>query len=123
MTNLIALEGVLARDPMFKFTPKGTPVCSFDVINIYSYTNSSNIKVKEKYFFRIEAWGALATKCNSLVKGSQVEIEGRIKEDRWQNPDGTHHSKMVIIPKSVDPCKLEESINIDDCDCEEDGKL
>jgi len=113
MINMIAVEGILARDPMFKYTPKGTPVCTFEIINIYSYELQGQT-IEEKYFFKIEAWGKLAEKCNSLIKGSQVEIEGRLKEVRWNDPDGKFCSRNIIIPKSVELCKLEEDIDIDD---------
>jgi len=66
MSNLVYIEGSLVRDPHFRYTPKGTAVCTFSVVDIYRYRGSSGV-TEEISNFDIETWGALAEKCNNLL--------------------------------------------------------
>jgi len=119
MANLVYTEGTLIRDPYFKYTPKGTAVCTFTVLDIYRYRGSGGA-VEKKNNFDIETWGQLAEKCNSLLnKGFGVEIKGRLKQDRWTDLDKKQRSRIIIVANSVelaskDCIEIDEEDDIDE---------
>jgi single-strand DNA-binding protein len=87
--NKITLVGNLGRDPELRYTPQGTPVCSF--------TMATNERRKDKNgelqdfttWFRVTLWGRQAeTASQYLTKGRPVYIEGRLRVDEWTDRDG-----------------------------------
>jgi single-strand DNA-binding protein len=100
--NSILLEGVLKEDPLYRVTPKGTPVCTFSIAsNRYSRIDG-NLQ-EEVSFFNIEAWSKLADMCNEKGhKGRGLRVVGRLKEDRWTDHDRKQHSKVVIVAEHVE---------------------
>ena len=87
--NKIILVGNLGRDPELRYTPQGTPVCSF--------TMATNERRKDKTgemqdlttWFRVTLWGRQAeTASQYLTKGKSVYIEGRLRVDEWIDRDG-----------------------------------
>jgi single-strand DNA-binding protein len=100
--NSIIIEGNLVRDPLFKSTPKGTPVCTFAIASSRFYKRDDNLE-KEVSFFDIEAWSRLAESCYDLgKKGRGVKVVGRLKQDRWTGADGKQHSKVSIVAEHVE---------------------
>jgi single-strand DNA-binding protein len=102
MANLIYIEGKLLRNPNFRYTPRGTAVCTFTIVDIYRFRGRDGSEIEE-YNFDIETWGDLAEKCNSMLqKGFGVEIKGRLKQDRWNDFQGKPHSRVFIVANSVE---------------------
>jgi single-strand DNA-binding protein len=84
-----------------RFTPKGTPICSFSVASNRYFKGDDGIE-KEVSFFDVEAWGLLAENCNALgKKGRGVRLFGRLKQERWEK-DGDRRSKVVIVAEHVE---------------------
>jgi single-strand DNA-binding protein len=84
-----------------RFTPKGTPICSFSVATNRFFKGDDGIE-KEVSFFDVEAWGLLAENCNALgKKGRGVRLIGRLKQERWDK-DGDRRSKVVIVAEHVE---------------------
>ncbi len=100
--NSILVEGNLTRDPVLSATPKGTSVCTFAVAsNRYYRTNDET--QQEVSFFDIETWARLAEACgNTLKKGRGVRVVGRLKQDRWVDPEGKTRSKLKIVAEHVE---------------------
>jgi single-strand DNA-binding protein len=100
--NSILIEGVLKTDPLYRFTAKGTPVCTFSIVS-NRYSRTDNNLQEEASFFNIEAWSKLADMCNEKGhKGRGLRVVGRLKEDRWTGSDGKQHSKVVIVAEHVE---------------------
>jgi len=58
---------------------------------------------KEVSFFNVETWARLAEACYSKGrKGRGVRIVGRLKQERWNDPDGKPRSKVTIIAEHVE---------------------
>ena len=100
--NSILIEGNLVRDPAFRATPKGTPVCTFSLASNRFFRQESGLE-KEVSFFDVETWAKLAEACNNLgKKGRGVRVVGRLKQDRWTGTDGKARSKISIVAEHVE---------------------
>lgn len=100
--NSILIEGNLVRDPELSYTPKGTAVCKFSVACNRSWKQDDEFQ-KEVSFFDVSTWTRLAEVCGEyLKKGRGVRVVGRLKQDRWTDPDGKPHSRVQIIAEHVE---------------------
>ena len=100
--NSILIEGTLVRDPEFRNTAKGTPVCNFSLASNRFYRQDDGME-KEVSFFDVETWAKLAEACGSLgKKGRGVRVVGRLKQERWNGTDGKTHSKIIIVAEHVE---------------------
>jgi single-strand DNA-binding protein len=58
---------------------------------------------KEVSYFDVSTWARLAEVCGEyLKKGRGVRIVGRLKQDRWTDPDGKQHSRIEIVAEHVE---------------------
>ncbi|MDR2782277.1 MAG: single-stranded DNA-binding protein [Treponema sp.] len=100
--NSVLIEGNLVRDPLLKSTAKGMSVCTFRLASNRFY-RQDNMLEKEVSFFDVESWSKLAENCFNLGrKGRGVRVVGRLKQDRWNGPDGKPHSRISIIAEHVE---------------------
>lgn len=100
--NSIILEGNLTKDPVMDKTPKGTAVCHFTVAS-NRYYKSDGDRQEEVGFFDVEVWSRLAETCSDyLTKGRGVRVVGRLKQDRWTNPEGEPRSRIHIVGEHVE---------------------
>jgi single-strand DNA-binding protein len=100
--NSILLEGNLVADPELRYTPKGAAVCSFCVACNRFYKQDEEMQ-KEVSYFDITAWNRQAEVCNEyLTKGRGVRVVGRLKQDRWEDPEGKTRSKVHIVAEHVE---------------------
>jgi single-strand DNA-binding protein len=128
--NSVLIEGNLVRDPQYRTTAKGTAVCNFTIASNRFYRMDSNLE-KEVGFFDVETWSKLAENCNTLgKKGRGVRVVGRLKQDRWQDADGTARSRIAIVAEHVefrpevkkDATSGEDTQNDDSSGYEEEGE-
>jgi single-strand DNA-binding protein len=100
--NSILIEGNLVRDPLYRTTPKGTHVCTFTLASNRYFKQDSGFE-KEVGFFDVETWSRLADTCyNQGRKGRGVRVVGRLKQDRWNGPDGKPRTKVSIVAEHVE---------------------
>ena len=100
--NSILIEGNLVKDPELSYTPKGTAVCKFTVASNRFYKQEEEMQ-KEVSFFEVSTWTRLAEVCGEyLKKGRGVRVVGRLKQDRWTDPDGKPHSRIFIVAEHVE---------------------
>jgi single-strand DNA-binding protein len=100
--NSILIEGNLVRDPLFRSTPKGTPLCTFRLAS-NRYLKKDSGYEQEVSFFDVETWSRLAENCYNLGhKGRGVRVVGRLKESRWPGSDGKSHSRVMIVAEHVE---------------------
>jgi len=58
---------------------------------------------KEVSFFEITTWSRLAEVCGEyLKKGRGVRIVGRLRQDRWNDPEGKPRSRIEIVAEHVE---------------------
>jgi len=99
--NLVVLMGNLTRDPEVRFTPSGVAVASFGLAVNNRYKKDGAV-VDEVSFFDVEAWQKTAELCGEyLAKGRPVLIQGRLKQDRWEDEHGNKRSKIKVVATAV----------------------
>jgi single-strand DNA-binding protein len=95
--NLVVMEGRLVRDPELRYTQNGTALCSFSIANNNSYYKDDELQ-DEVCFIDVTAWSKLGQRCSEfLKKGRRVLVNGRLKQDRWQDSEGGTHSKLALV--------------------------
>ncbi|MGQ9616049.1 MAG: single-stranded DNA-binding protein [Spirochaetota bacterium] len=99
--NLALIEGRLVSDPEIRYTQGGTALCKFSIANNYAYYRDNELQ-KEVNFFDVTTWSKLAEQCNEyLKKGRRVIVNGRLRQNRWQDEEGANHSRIDIIGTQV----------------------
>lgn len=59
--------------------------------------------VDEVSYFDVVIWGKTAENLKQyLNKGVQIAVEGRLKQDRWQDQNGQNRSKIYINAENVE---------------------
>ena len=115
--NKVFLMGNLTRDPELRYTPNGTAVAGFGVAVNRRYTTKEGDRKEDVDFFEVEVWDKQAENCNEyLAKGRGILIEGRLRQDRWEDESGNKRSKFKIVASSVQfmPRRLDNEQTMDE---------
>lgn len=95
--NKIILVGNLGRDPELRYTPQGTPVCSFTMATNEKRKDRSGETQDVTTWFRVTFWGRQAeTASQYLTKGRPVYVEGRLRLEEWTDRDGKQRYTLEI---------------------------
>lgn len=95
--NKLTVVGNLGRDPELRYTPQGTAVCDFSVATTESKKDKDGNYVDNTTWFKCIAWGKQAENANKyLSKGSQVYLDGRLSEEKWNDRDGNERTSLVV---------------------------
>jgi single-strand DNA-binding protein len=96
--NKIILVGNLGRDPELRYTPQGTPVCSFSLAtNERRKDRSTGENNDLTTWFRVTLWGRQAeTASQYLTRGRPVYIEGRLRVEEWTDRDGKQRHTLEV---------------------------
>lgn len=97
--NKVMLIGNLTRDPELRYTPQGTPVCTFGLATNRSWVPSAGgERQEETEFHRIVAWQKLAELCSQLLfKGRKIYVEGRLQTRAWTTQDGQERVTTEVV--------------------------
>jgi len=98
--NKAVLVGRLTRDSELSYTNTGFALTKFSIAS-NRRKKQGDQWIDEANFFDIIVWGkrgeALA---NYLKKGTQVAIEGELRQERWEK-DGVKRSKVSIEATNI----------------------
>lgn len=95
--NKIILVGNLGKDPELRYTPQGTPVCSFTMATNEKRKGASGEMQDTTTWFRITLWNKQAENASKyLTKGRPVYIEGRLRIEEWTDKDGKTRSSLEV---------------------------
>ena len=96
--NKIILVGNLGRDPELRYTPQGTPVCSFSLAtNERRKDRATGENNDITTWFRVTLWGRQAeTASQYLSRGRPVYIEGRLRVEEWTDRDGKQRHTLEV---------------------------
>ena len=96
--NKIILVGNLGRDPELRYTPQGTPVCSFSLATNEKRKDRTTGETNDlTTWFRVTLWGRQAeTASQYLQRGRPVYIEGRLRVEEWTDRDGKARHTLEV---------------------------
>lgn len=95
--NKIILVGNLGRDPELRYTPQGTPVCSFTLATNERRKDKAGETQDITTWFRVTLWGRQAeTASQYLTKGRPVYVEGRLRVEEWTDRDGKARHTLEV---------------------------
>jgi single-strand DNA-binding protein len=113
--NQVAILGTVVDIPSFRTTPNGTSVCSFRMCTVRTFRTSFGEQKEEVEFHLITAWDKLAEICSKVIeKGTKVFINGRLKTNKFDEPDGkTRYSTEISAYDIVVVARPDEAIQDD----------
>ena len=107
--NSVIVEVNVVKKPEIRKTPKGTDVCTLGVAVNRWYKGLDGQIQEEVSFFDVNAWGALAGACvEKCDKGRGVRVVGRLRQNRWVDPEGKKKSRVVIEAEHVEFKKTQD---------------
>lgn len=96
------IAGIIA-DPELRFTPSGTPILNLRLaFNDSKYNDQTKTWENSKTFYvDAQVWEEAANRlAETLNKGDQVYVQGRIETQSWEK-DGEKKSKPVLNARTV----------------------
>lgn len=95
--NKVILVGNLTKDPEVRYTSSGTTVGNMRLAVTEHYKKQTGEMQETTCFVDVEVWGRQAETCNEyLKKGSSLLLEGKLKLDEWETPEGEKRSKLRV---------------------------
>lgn len=101
--NHVALMGFLARDIELRYTQGGKAIGNSAIAVNRKWKNESGELKEEVSFIDLTFFGSQAeTGAQYLKKGSPVIVEGRLKQETWEDKQsGAKRSKVVVIVEKL----------------------
>lgn len=85
----ITLIGRAGKNPEIKFFDNGSVVAKTSM--------AVNTDKENTMWFQVEAWGKTAEIMGDYItKGKQFGVNGRLKENKWQDQQGNARSSLVV---------------------------
>ena len=97
--NFVNLLGRIGEDPVIRYTTDGKAVANFSLATSEVWKNDQGESCEETQWHRIVVWGSLAEKVVKpfLVKGSRIDLTGKLKTREWEKDGQKHYTTEVII--------------------------
>jgi single-strand DNA-binding protein len=87
--NDVRLSGRLTEDPKSRKTKRGGLVVQLNLAINQVYKASRGVWQQAATFVPVTTWNAVAEQCQKrLQKGSPLYVEGRLRSESWQTPEG-----------------------------------
>jgi single-strand DNA-binding protein len=101
--NHITVSGNLTRDPESRYIAGDKVIANFTIANNRKYKGKDGQMVEEVSYIDVEAWGQTAEIAGKyLTKGRACAVEGRIKQDNWDDKaTGQKRSKLKIVADKI----------------------
>ena len=98
MINKVILIGNLGRDPEIRHLESGAVVGRFSVATNENYKDKNDEWQTVTEWHEVVVWRALATRAEqSLKKGIQVYVEGKLRTRKWQDQEGKDRYSTEIV--------------------------
>ncbi|MCI0338818.1 MAG: single-stranded DNA-binding protein [Acidobacteria bacterium] len=95
--NKITIVGYLGRDPEIKYTPQGMAICNFTIATTEKRKNRDGEQEDVTTWFRVASFGKQAeTISQHLAKGSQLYLEGRLRQETYTDRDGAQRQSLEV---------------------------
>ena len=101
--NRIVLCGNLTADPELAYAPSGMAICKLRLAVNERVKNSQTGEWTDRpCYVDITVFGNQAEPCNQyLSKGSPVLLEGKLRYETWETPEGAKRSKHSVVAERV----------------------
>lgn len=94
--NVSIIVGRCVRDAELRYTASGQALSNFSVATNRRIKKGDEW-VDDTSFVEFTLWGKQAEGLNKyLTKGTQVVIQGHLKQERWTDKDGANKSKLAV---------------------------
>jgi single-strand DNA-binding protein len=104
--NYIRLKGFIGKQAQIKADSRGKQFAILSMCTKSYYRNAlTDQLVTSTDWHRLVAFGALATKAESLIKGDYISVEGELRSAQYPTPDGKKRRVWEIRINSIE--KLE----------------
>ena len=102
MLNKVILMGRLTRDPEFRQTTSGTPVCRFSLAINRQFANKQTGE-RETDFVDCDAWRSTAEFISRyFTKGQKIIVEGSLRNNDYTDNNGVKHYSMDVLIQNVE---------------------
>ena len=99
--NIAIIHGRLGRDPEIKNLQSGQ-MCSFSIATNEKFKNAAGELQEKTEWFNCVSFGKLAEICSkSLLKGSEVVVEGKISHNSWTDKNGVKQNTAQVKVKEI----------------------
>ena len=99
--NKVILFGRLTKDPDFRQTQSGTPVCRFTVACDRAFANKETGK-READFIECQVWRQTAEFVSRYFqKGSAITVDGSLRNNNYTDNNGVKHYGYVVMADNV----------------------
>ena len=99
--NRVILMGNLTADPELIHTAGGHTICKVRMAVNRKYKTKDGDLNEETTYVDADFFGRQAeTIAQYLTKGNPIHIEGRLRQDNWEDKEGNKRSKLVIVGES-----------------------
>ena len=97
--NKVMLIGNLGADPETRYTPSNMAVTKIRIATSESWKDKNTGEAQERTeWHRVTLFGRLGeVAAQYLRKGSKVYIEGQLRTNKWQGPDGQDRYSTDIV--------------------------
>ncbi|MBN2700946.1 MAG: single-stranded DNA-binding protein [Methylothermaceae bacterium] len=101
MLNKVQIIGRLGRDPEVRHTQEGTAIANLAVATTEKFKRNGERRERTEWH-RIVLFGKLAEIAGEyLHKGSQVYLEGSLRNRKWQGQDGQDRYTTEIVCRDM----------------------
>ncbi len=103
--NRVLLLGNLGQDPELRFTQDGKAVLNIRLATTETYFDREKQKKEQTTWHTVVVWGRRAESLSKiLVKGSQIHVEGSIRNSSYDGRDGQKKYKSEISARNIILC-------------------
>lgn len=97
MINKVILIGNLGKDPETRYFDGGGAVTKFSLATNENYQDRNGEWQKRTEWHDVECWNKLAERAEKiLAKGMLIYVEGKLKNDTWQDKEGNNRRRTVV---------------------------
>lgn len=102
--TVITVVGNLTADPELRFTPSGDAVANFTIASTPRTFKDNEWRDGDPLFLRCSVWRQAAENvAESLVRGSRVIAQGRLKQRSYETKEGEKRTVVELDVEEVGP--------------------
>lgn len=100
--NKVILMGNLGHDPTLRTTPSGSVIVEFSLCVNENYTDKDGVRQELQTWIDVKMFGKRGEAFARFHhKGSSAFVEGRVREDRWEDKQtGQKRRKVYVVADS-----------------------